>query len=157
MKANVITLMMLLAVCFSASAQDDDMYSFSSKKKNQQNTTSSAQVSSQASIDDEGDPNADYHTGQLRDVDEYNRRGSAQQSGSPSYQLKGDTLLVSTNPEQNEMSGYDAGYYAGYNDGLNDGDFCLTSRLYRYRGFRFYDPYIWDYCYGWYDPWYDPW
>ena len=157
MKANVITLLMLLAVCFNASAQDDDMYSFSSKKKGQQTTTVSTQSSSHSNYEDEGDANADYHTGQLRDVDEYNRRGPAGQPGAPSYQMKGDTLLVTTSPQQQEMSGYDEGYYAGYSDGFNDGDFYYTSRLARYRSFRLYDPYMWDYCYGWYDPWYDPW
>ena len=152
MKANVITLLMLLAVCFNASAQDDDMYSFSSKKKGQQTTTVSTQSSSHSNYEDEGDANADYHTGQLRDVDEYNRRGPAGQPGAPSYQMKGDTLLVTTSPQQQEMSGYDEGYYAGYSDGFNDGDFYYTSRLARYRSFRLYDPYMWDYCYGWYDP-----
>ena len=157
MKANVITLLMLLAICFSASAQDDDMYSFSSKKKGQANTTASVQSSTSSSAWDESDANADYHTGQLRDVDEYNRRGPGSQAGTPSYEFRGDTLLVKTVPEQSEMSGYDEGYYAGYSDGFNDGDYYYTSRLARYRGFRLYDPYIWDYCYGWYDPWYDPW
>ena len=157
MKANVITLLMLLAVCFSASAQDDDMYSFSSKKKTQQSAyTTTRQVTPDYS-DDEGDANADYHTGQLRDVDEYNRRGPAQQGDNPSYRLGGDTLLVENAPAGSSLSGYDAGYDDGYYDGLVDGDFYYTSRLARYRSFRLYDPYVWDYCYGWYDPWYDPW
>ena len=125
---------MLLAVCFSASAQDDDMYSFSSKKKNQQNTTVSVQNDARSTYDEDRNPNADYHTGQLRDVDEYNRRGAGQQAGTPTYEFRGDTLLVTTSPSQNEEASYDAGYDAGYYDGISAGDFCLTSRLARYRG-----------------------
>ena len=157
MKAKIITLLMSSLVCLAIQAQDDDMYSFSSKKKAQKNTTVYLPEETQTGYDDDRDPNADYHTGQLRDIDEYNRRGSTQQAEMPSYQFKGDTLLVTTTPAQEEMADYDAGYYAGYTDGFHDGDFYYTSRLTRYRGLRIYDPYIWDITYGWYSPWYDPW
>ena len=70
MKANVIFLMMLSLVCFSTYAQDDDMYSFSSKKKGQQKTTVSVQKNNSSAYEDDGEANVDYHTGQLRDVDE---------------------------------------------------------------------------------------
>ena len=157
MKANVIFLLMLSAVCLSAYAQDDDMYSFSSKKKGQQTTTAPVQRNNSSAYEDYGDANVDYHTGQLRDVDEYNRRYSTQQAETPSYEFRGDTLLVTTQPAQDDYMSSDAGYDAGYHDGLYDGDFYYTSRLARYRGFRFYDPFVWDITYGWYDPWYDPW
>jgi hypothetical protein len=157
MKAKIITLLMSSLVCLAIQAQDDDMYSFSSKKKAQKNTTVYLPEETQTGYDDDRDPYADYHTGQLRDIDEYNRRGSTQQAETPSYQFKGDTLLVTTTPAQEEMADYDAGYYAGYTDGFHDGDFYYTSRLTRYRGLRIYDPYIWDITYGWYSPWYDPW
>ena len=157
MKAKIITLLMSSLVCLAIQAQDDDMYSFSSKKKAQKNTTAYLPEETQTGYDDDRDPYADYHTGQLRDIDEYNRRGSTQQAEMPSYQFKGDTLLVTTTPAQEEMADYDAGYYAGYTDGFHDGDFYYTSRLTRYRGLRIYDPYIWDITYGWYSPWYDPW
>ena len=70
MKANVIFLMLLSALSLGAYAQDDDMYSFSSKKKEQGTSTSAAQKPVSASTLGEGDACADYHTGQLRDVDE---------------------------------------------------------------------------------------
>ena len=150
MKANIITLLLLSAICFNANAQDDDMYSFSSKKKAQQTSTASQakSLSSTYLDEDEGDADADYHTGQLRDVDEYNRRYSTRSNGTASYQLKGDTLYVTTDPTEDYSEGYSDGYY----DGLYDGDFTYTSRLARYRGFCLSDPYYWDY-YEWYDPW----
>ena len=57
---------MLGAFSLSGFAQDDDMYSFSSKKKSQ-STTTTVQARPTTSYD-ESDANADYHTGQLRDV-----------------------------------------------------------------------------------------
>ena len=149
MKANIITLLLLSAICLNANAQDDDMYSFSTKKKAQQTTTTTSARSSSSAYFDEGDADADYHTGQLRDVDEYNRRYSKTQGGTASYQMKGDTLYVTTEPSQDYNEGYSDGYY----DGLYDSDFTYTTRLARYRGFCLSDPYYWDY-YGWYDPWY---
>lgn len=156
MKARTITLMLLAAICLSTYAQDDDMYSFSSKKKAKNVTASTGH---NTSSEENTYVDADYHTGDLFDVDEYNRRGKSQQADTPSYQLVGDTLYVSSTgePTQSESVSYNEGYTNGYYDELYDGDFCLTSRLYRYRGFRLYDPYIWDISYGWYDPWYDPW
>ncbi len=152
MKANVITLMLLAAICLGAYAQDDDMYSFSSKKKTQKSTQQTVTARTQTSLD--YDEEADYHTGQLRDVDEYNRRGPAYSEpateGTASYRLSGDTLYVSSEPS----IGYDAGYSDGYQDGFYDGDFTYTSRLARYRGYRMDDPFYWDYYYSWYDPWY---
>ena len=137
MKANIFTLLLLSALCLNAYAQDDDMYSFSSKKKTQK---VSASTGYNTSSEEDTYVDADYHTGDLFDVDEYNRRGKSQQANTPSYQLVGDTLYVSSNgePLQNESVSYNEGYTNGYYDGLYDGDFCLTSRLYRYRGFRFY-------------------
>ena len=149
MKANIFTLLLLSALCLNAYAQDDDMY-FLSSKKAQKKATKTVQVRLATDFEDEGDAYADYHTGQLRDVDEYNRRYSTQPDSTLSYQLKGDTLYVSTSPAQGES--YNEGYSDGYYDGLSDGDFTYTSRLARYRGFCLSDPYYWDY-YGWYDPW----
>ena len=126
MKTNILTLLLLSVFCLSANAQDDDMYSFSSKKKAQGTTTTTQPKSSAGTYsEDEGDADADYHTGQLRDVDEYNRRYSTTPDGTASYQLKGDTLYVSSAPSE----GYNEGYSDGYYDGLYDGDFTYTSRL----------------------------
>ncbi|MCH5168966.1 MAG: hypothetical protein J1F27_04935, partial [Prevotellaceae bacterium] len=157
MKANVITLLLLSLTCVNAQAQTDDMYFMSSKKKAQKSTTTTAQVSTVTTYNNADD--ADYHTGKLRDVDEYNRRGASQIENTPSYRLVGDTLYVSSADQsvQSDVASYNEGYSDGYYDGLYDGDFTYTSRLARYRGFRFYDPFIWDISFGWYSPWYDPW
>ena len=154
MKAKVITLMLLSALCLSAYAQDDDMYSFSSKKKAQKNTTTTTVKSRPSSYDfdmDDNDAEADYHIGQLRDVDEYNRRSSS--GGTASYRLEGDTLYVNTDSSQSDAVSYNSGYNDCYYDGFYDGDFTYTSRLARYRCFCLSDPYYWDY-YGYYSPWY---
>lgn len=160
MKAHVIFLMLLSLVCFNTYAQDDDMYSFSSKKKESAKATAaSVQNSSQSTYSNRSNATADYHIGQLRDVDEYNRRGYSQPESTSSYRLQGDTLYVSTNDQalRNEIASYDEGYSDGYSDGFYDGDFTYTTRLARYRGFRYYDPLLFNITFGWYDPWYDPW
>ena len=78
MKARTITLMLLAAICLSTYAQDDDMYSFSSKKKVQPtNASSSALAGYDASDVEEAYVEADYHTGELRDVDENSMDGGA--------------------------------------------------------------------------------
>ena len=155
MKANVITLLMLSALCLSAYAQDDDMYFMSSKKKAQKSTTSATMQSQSATSGDSySNTHVDYHIGQLRDVDEYNRRYPIKDGSTASYHLEGDTLYVSTTPSQDDIASHNDGYYDGYSDGFNDGDFTYTSRLARYRGYRLDDPFYWDYYYSWYDPWY---
>ena len=153
MTANLFTLLLLSLVCLSAHAQDDDMYSFSSKKKTKNTTTAVQKKTSPSTYDEEGDANADYHTGKLRDVDEYNRRGPSQKGSTQSYRLSGDTLYVFSAPSQDAEECYEEGYSDGYDDGYRDGDFTYTSRLVRYRGFCLSDPYYWDY-YGWHGPWY---
>ena len=151
MKANIFTLLLLSALCLNAYAQDDDMYFMSSKKKAQKNTITVTSKPARTSVSDEDE--ADYHTGQLRDVDEYNRRYStSSETDAPSYHLEGDTLYVSSAPSKDEVISYNEGYNDGYSDGFSDGDFTYTTRLARYRGFCLSDPFYWDY-YGWYDPW----
>ena len=166
MKRNLlfwIAILMLPAVMMSQSV-DDDMYFVPGKQKSSKQTVTLNSASSSTSVNrtiqstsapvivDDQDANADYHTGNLRDVDDYNRRGQVL------TRLVNDTLYIMTDSLQEKSyvlddpsseSYYDGGYY--------DDDYYYTSRLHRYHGYRFYDPFLWDYYYGWYDPWYDPW
>lgn len=167
MKAKILAFLLLPAFCLGMQAQDDDMYFGSARKKAKktEKTTATAapvrQTYTPAVTEDDAEE-VDYHTGRLRDVDEYNRRyaPTSGTEGTASYRLVGDTLYVSTaDKARQEAADYTAGYDDGYWDGLNDGDFVYTSRLARYRSYRLHDPFYWDYVYvrPWYSTWYDPW
>ncbi len=148
--------MAILALPFAIYAQNDDMYFVSSKKKIDQKAERSERSQTRhrdASSAWEGTEDADYHTGSLRDVDEYNRRGSSQVRA----RLQGDTLYVQSNetlPEQEYVVRYEDNYAV---DEPYCDDYRFSMRLSRYHGFYHYDPFMWDVCYGWYDPWFDPW
>ena len=155
MTRKMIFLMAILALPFAIYAQNDDMYFVSSKKKsaNKEKTVenkSSARRSASPWADVE---DADFHTGKLRDVDEYNRRGNRQVIA----RLDGDTLYVHS-PDSLEQKEYLVRYEENYavDDPYID-DYYYSARLSRYHGFYHFDPFMWDICYGWYDPWYDPW
>lgn len=167
MKMRIHFLIALMSLCTVLFAQneDDDMYFVPGKKeaksekaKTSKKTITLVQNDSDVYVDEEpeNEPETEFYTGKLRDVDEYNRRNTV---GS---QLKAhvvnDTLYIITEPE-NEESLLANGERHGYNsdDCYYDDDFYYSSRLIRYHGRHFYDPFMWDYCYGWYDPWYDPW
>lgn len=174
----LVLVLALGALPYAALAQstDDDMYFVPGKAKakteKQARPSQPVQVRTQQ-VTEEGDAHADYHTGQLRDVDEYNRRGAAQDGVVA--RLVGDTLYVTSTdstgaqmstryaPGQSAGEEYAAdaepkGRYRGEGDGYYDDDYYYTSRLYRFRGgLLVRDPFMWDICYGWYDPWYDPW
>ncbi len=147
---------LMFPLVIMAQAEDDDMYSFGKKKSTEvkvakSKATSTAERTYTPTVRTE------------RDVDEYNRRGSASQVVA---RLVDDTLYVTTadstqktvmtysyeNPQIAEVEETEP-----YSDNYYDEDFYYTSRLARYRGLHFYDPFVWDVCYGWYDPWYDPW
>ena len=164
-------LLMFLSITVSVYAQDvdDDMYFVSSKKKATKTTSKSAyqnvvpqKVSDQKVVRPAEDRKADvdFHTGELRDVDDYNRRGNNTQVVA---RLVNDTLYVtsldSTNQEQTYVYGKEKDEKGRYNNDENyyEDDYTYTSRLGRYHCVHFIDPWYWDYCYGWYDPWYDPW
>ena len=170
MKRNILFWIAILALPVWVVSQtvDDDIYFVPGKKSAKQtvklnsasSSTSAAGKSATYSVpaeSDEAQADADFHTGKLRDVDDYNRRGQVL------TRLSGDTLYVMTDSlqEKSYVLGdrsdqvYDEGRY--YDDGYYDDDYYYTSRLHRYHGYRFYDPFLWDYYYGWYDPWYDPW
>lgn len=125
-----------LLVTTSTFAQDDDDMYFYNKPKKQKVVRETVSTSSEP----------DYHTGDLRDVDEYNRR--------PGYVSK-DTVLDSRQSSVRRNTVADSIYEAGYDDGYDEATYQF--RLARYHGRRFYDAFYWDTYYTWYDPWFDPW
>ena len=151
----MIFLMAILALPFAIYAQNDDMYFVSSKKKsaNKEKTVESKNSARRSASPWADVEDADYHTGKLRDVDEYNRRGNRQVIA----RLDGDTLYVDS-PDSLEQKEYLVRYEENYavDDPYID-DYYYSARLSRYHGFYHFDPFMWDICYGWYDPWYDPW
>lgn len=167
MKRNLLTLIMAVCLPVLTFAQsDDDMYFVPKKKKAETKTVSRSSVKTPVreyvatgNVAD-ADTASDYHTGQLRDVDEYNRRGSQQVR----TRLVGDTLYVTS--EDGSVTAYADGedsqaerdyrnseYY--YDDDYDDYRYAM--RLRRYHGVYFYDPFYSDLLYGWYDPWYYSW
>ncbi len=98
----------------------------------------------------------DYHTGALRDEDEYNRRPGT--AGKKSLVVS-DSIYFTGGAKSVMSSASKQPYY----DDEYDLDFGYSGRLVRfYGGVR--SPYYWDYYYDWaYDPWYrygwayDPW
>ncbi len=148
----------LLSVLISpAWAQDDDMY-FVPRK--QATTTAVRPMPMRHSQDnvvieyvDDADDAPVVARGAVRDVDEYNRRGTAYAYQAPDTAYA-DTIGTLLN------NAYLQGYQSGYSDGE---DYALTQRMNRfgysslyvspwYWGYH-YDPFYWDtWCYGVYDP-----
>ena len=167
MKWYLFSLLMFWGVTVTVNAQDvddDDMYFVSSKKKAAKKATSNSAAQNVVPVKvvkpvQDSESEADYHTGQLRDVDDYNRRGNS--NSQVVARLVNDTLYVttldSTNQEQTYVYGKekDGKYYEDEN--YYEDDYTYALRLGRYHRVVFVDPWYWDYCYGWYDPWYDPW
>lgn len=150
---------LLLGMISSGAAAQDDMYFTPSKN--------SKEIAKEL-------PAAAY-SGELRDVDEYNRRG---QFSSQYYMLGADSvsaddvinfdadtaLAVSDSVPEAENNG--GGYY-GYD---SDEDYACSRMMSRFDDFYwynpwysgFYDPYwygspYWYARYGWYDPWFYGW
>ena len=106
MKLLHLFLLFVFGLTVSVQAQDidDDMYFVSNKKKatkstvkTQKNYTTSTFATKTDTAEDDAEANADYHTGQLRDVDDYNRRGNKASNGQVVAKLVNDTLYVYSN------------------------------------------------------------
>lgn len=164
MKRIALFFTLLIGVCAQNFAQDD-MY-FVPKKKSKSKTT---QVTTQNKSTTESytNPNAEYYTGKLRDVDEYNRR-----KGYYTEPLDGDTLRkndlavdengnyilgsAQNNGKKKSIRSYE------YDDNYYVDDYDYTIRLSRFHGVvtpyvALYDPFYYDpfyYTSWYYDPWY---
>ena len=172
MKSSLIAILVTACLPMAMLAQtDDDMYFVPKKKSKAQSVKTASRAPSRtvravhvnSTEDASADTTADYHVGDLRDVDEYNRRGSS--SESVTARMSGDTLYVTSSDGkvtaytgdggETEVQTQDNDNY--YGDNYYDDDFHYSARLHRYHGYYYRDPFFWDYTYGWYDPWYDPW
>ncbi len=160
MKDRILVALAFAMVSLSLYSQvTDDMYFIPTKKNAEKNSERSSVVRSAE------------RTFSERDVDEYNRRGTQERVQA---RLVGDTLYVTTSDstQQSYTLKYDSNgdvveesvtkqdndnKEKYYSDNYYEDDFYYTARLTRFRGYHYYDPFIWDVCYGWYDPWYDPW
>lgn len=175
MKRYLLLILALLVLPYQASlAQntDDDMYFIPSKKKEKKESQAQEVRVTVKTDQPKVETQVDFHTGKLRDVDEYNRRGSNRETVST--RLVGDTLYVTTTDStgaevvvrynngdvtpETVMAENENNYrYRDEVDGYYDDDYYYSTRLYRFRGMAWRSPFLWDVCYGWYDPWYDPW
>lgn len=162
MKVLHLTLLLFLGITATVHAQDvdDDMYFVSSKKKAAKAVVKAPRTystSSSHSAWDNSDADADYHTGQLRDTDEYNRRGNRTQDDQVVTRLVNDTLFVYTNDSTGQQVRSYGNEYDSPNRYYDEDEYVYAIRLGRYHSVHIIDPWYWDYTYGWYDPWYDPW
>lgn len=158
MKRKILLFAVLLSMPFVLNAQDDDdMYFVPSKKKAQTSSINRNNVKVvERNANDDADANADYHTGALRNSDDYNRRSGSNPSGV-SARIVNDTLYVNTDSATVESYPLteQGNEYSG--DNYYDDDYCYSNRLSRYHGYHYYDPIMWDIAFGFYDPWFDPW
>ncbi len=173
MKARLILLAFLIVLPFTGRAQDDDMYFTPSKSSKSSAKTHRIQPV-YTPVEDE-DEDYEYYTGDLRDIDEYNRRPHiAEDEDKQAVVL--DTLGMKWVLSRTDMGDYvwipaedyeriqeqadeyfdDIDDFEDY-DGYDDDDYNYSSRLVRFHG------YVSPYHFGWYDPWYydyywwDPW
>ncbi len=165
-KSFIFALVALILPTIAIMAQDDDEMYFGRKTKNDKAVQTDRKqqprkvvVVNNDDVARTSDGEADYHTGTLRDVDEYNRRGR-RTSVTDTATGKADTVVV-TRKSAKQSSLYDLGFDDGYTRGYRDAEedeFYYSTRLARFRGLRYYDPWYWDRVAYIYDPWYyDPW
>lgn len=154
MKRNILLAALIMVMPFNLMAQDDDMY-FVPKKKVKTENTGRAQATTytlDANDPDLQDVDPDYHTGALRNADEYNRRGHKNRNFGEIY-MQNDTLFISEDSLMAEDS-----LQMRMKELEEADDYDYSSRLVRFHG-GVRSPYYWDYYYDWcYDPFfYDPW
>lgn len=155
MNSNYLVSLVLGLMPLSMTAQDDDMY-FVPSKQDVQPTVYSVH------------PTSAYNSGNIRDVDEYNRRGGSYYEpittdsagndivnfdavrGVYPDSLTNDTLLpyedFELTRQMSRWDGYEPTYMDGYRDGSRD-SWMLG----------WHSPWYYSSFYPWYDAWYDPW
>jgi len=165
MKKLILLSVLLGAVASQGLAQDDDMYFVPSKKSA---ARSEKKVSSYVGV-----PSTDtYRHGTWRNVDDYNRRGSAWEVlPADSSDIIDFAGVEGVYPDSvgdfaltrrmTRWDGYEPSseYWAGYNRGYRD-SWEWHSPWYYSSFYPWYDPWYYDswyWGYGWYDPWYSPW
>lgn len=152
MTRHFIFTVLSLFIAITVAAQNDDMYF---TPKHQKNVTTVRTPRSE--VTDAYDYNDTYHSGSIKNVDEYNRRGryGAQQSWRDTTYYANDSILVSREDYENsrKMKRFD-----GYNSIT-----LIVGDPWYYNSWA-YDPWYngsWYWRSRWYDPWYysyyDPW
>ena len=167
-KSFIFALVALILPTIAILAQDDDdeMY-FGRKSKNDKTVRNDSKQQPRRIVVEYDDDvattssggEADYHTGTLRDVDEYNRRGRRTSVADTAATVADSVVVARKGKKQASLYdlGYDDGYTRGYRDAEED-EFYYSTRLARFRGSRYYDPWYWDRIAYIYNPWYyDPW
>lgn len=187
MKAKTIFWSVVAMLPMMAYAQtDDDMYFVPKKKSKTENVQRQEQPKSSSAtlrsyLGQQADGTEDYHSGALRDVDEYNRRGGTGRSitivtETDTFQVDESQLTLNEDGQYVLSKGYSG---VDEEPAYLDDDYSYTSRLSRFHGFVtplvtiydpwYYDPWYydswyyrpwrygyhgWGGYYGWYDPWY---
>ncbi len=156
MTRHFIFTVLSLFIAMTVAAQDDDMY-FTPKRQKTNTTvrTPRSEVSNAYDYSNNydsnySDDNSTYHSGSIRNVDEYNRRGrySTQQSWRDTTYYANDSILVSREDYENSrrMKRFD-----GYNNVT-----LIVGDPWYYDSWA-YDPWYngsWYWRTHWYDPWY---
>ena len=164
MKRNLLLTALLMVVPFNLMAQDD-LYFVPSKKAKQEAREQAEREARTITVifdqeddvwDQEVDP--DYHTGTLRDADDYNRRvrGHDHPKTFGEIRVGNDTLYITEEQLALEDSLRQLSQSQQHYE--DEEDYNVSSRLVRFHG-GLRSPYYWDYYYDWaYDPFfYDPW
>lgn len=161
-KWMILSLMAAFVLPLSVTAQDDDMYFVPTKENVAQQRSSY------------GIPPRTYYSGSMRDVDEYNRRGSSYQYivGDSSDVIMFDSVpgiypdSLSDFQLTREMTRWDGyapadSYWEGYDQGRRDSwgwhSPWYYSSYYPWYSSWYYDPWYDPWYYSWYGGWYDPW
>lgn len=155
MKRNILIAALLMVVPFNLMAQDDDMYFVPKKKSKTEVNESQRQSYYDFSAEDPDmvqEECPDYHTGALRDADEYNRRRGHQGRKFGEVYMSNDTLYIT----EEDMLKQDS-VEMRMRQLEEEEDYGYSGRLVRFHG-GVRSPYYWDYYYDWaYDPFfYDP-
>lgn len=163
-RLQLLSLLLLMLPLHLSAQWDDDMYFVPKKKPAKAVRTTTTESFDYGENDTQGVP--DYHTGKLRDADEYNRRRTNHVYGVVCED--GDTLQFT---EQDLAKKDSIPYYIE-----EEPEYCCGSRIVRFHSgvhcpyywdivydpwyYDYYDPFFYPrYAYwGWYGPrWYDPW
>lgn len=148
---KIFFITLVLGMISSVSFAQDDMY-FVPKKSSKETKKEFTPVT---------------HSGSMRDVDEYNRRGGFKSTYSAldNDSTSNDVIHFETGTYADSLS---IGEYAGQYE--TEDDYAYCRRMSRFDDFYWYDPWYcgwygsywygspyWHAHYGWYDPWFDPW
>lgn len=169
-KLAILFSITMLVTSSSLKAQEDDMY-FTPKKDKKVAKTEKTTRKVEVVLETEEPSNvytsrvtATVPVSEVRDVDEYNRRGKKPSSFSSDTVSTESQIAEGADTQTYRLSAqslYDLGYSEGYEEGYSDGndmDFYYGLRLARFHGYHHYEPWYWNRISFIYDPWHwDPW